>query len=803
MTVPPTESGGARLRRAGCPTARGDTRPTRSTAPRGGARLRRAALLLPSYSYSARRAVLVLEPGTPTGHSPSTRVRVPVRVRRLLAPDVVTRIASLFPLPLRVVLGFTLVFLVQTTRAEESFHLDILPILTKAGCNAGACHGAATGQGGFKLSLLGYAPDLDHSTITRELAGRRTDLDHPDQSLLLRKATRQIDHEGDRRFGPDSDEARTLRDWIGRGAPIGTSTAIVTNLVVQPTLLRPAQDGSAQSIEVTAQLSDGSTRPATSLALYSSNDDSIADVNRQGRIRILAPGTTAIMIRFAGAVAAARIESPFPASNSLSQTAPIPSHPIDRAIAQRLADMHVPASPPASANTFLRRVHLDLTGQLPPVELVREFESEPDSQPRRETLIDRLLASDAFTDLWSMRLADLLLISGKRGSEKATRAYHHWLRSQVAANTGWDRIARDLLTGSGPIDEHGPASFALLANDPRDLAEHAASIFLATRIACARCHAHPADRWTRTDYHQFAAFFARIQRDGGRVSSTDQGEVEDPRSGHPSAPRALGELQLATGNADRRWTLANWTTSTANPRFARAFVNRTWKHLMGRGLVEPVDDLRPTNPPTHPELLDALAAEFASNGFNLRHLVRRIVTSDAYQRSSRTLPGNVRDDRLYSHAPLKALDGRVLLDVIAQATGVPETFDDQPDITHAVQLVGTQSPSSALDVLGRCPREASCEGSSPAGGGLAQALHLLNGSTINRRLKQGHLPRWLASIPSDEELLNQLYRHTLSRSPRPEERAEWLPRFARDPRNQVAEDLFWALLNSREFALNH
>ncbi len=704
---------------------------------------------------------------------------------------------------LRALLFLTLLCLSQSTRADDSFHLDILPILTKAGCNGGACHGAATGQGGFKLSLLGYAPDLDHAAITREFSGRRIDPEQPAQSLLLRKATRQIDHEGDRRFHPDSTEARTLQDWIRRGAPIGSSTATVTGLVVHPPLLRPSPDHSPPSIEVTAHLSDGSTRPATGLALYSSNDDSVADVDRQGRIRILTPGMTAIMVRFAGAVAAARIESPFPVSEGAPHPAPIPPHLIDRAIARRLADMHVPASPPASATTFLRRVHLDLAGQLPPVELVREFESKPDSPARREALIDQLLASDAFTDLWSMRLADLLLISGKRGGEKATLAYHRWLRAQVAADSGWDRIAHDLLTATGPINEHGPASFALLANDPRDLAEHAASIFLATRIACARCHAHPADRWTRTDYHQFAAFFARIQRDAGRVSTAERGEVEDPRSGRPSPPRALGEFRPAPDNSDRRVALADWTASPTNPLFARAFVNRTWKHLMGRGLVEPVDDLRPTNPPTHPELLDELAADFASNGFKLRHLVRRIVTSDAYQRSSRTLPGNSRDDRLYSRAFLKSLDGRVLLDAIAQATGVPESFDDQPDVTHAVQLVGTQSPSPALDILGRCPREASCDGSNPAGGGLAQALHLLNGATINRRLRQGHLPRWLGSIPSDEELLNQLYRHTLSRSPRPEERAEWLPRLARAPRSQVAEDLLWALLNSREFAINH
>ena len=689
--------------------------------------------------------------------------------------------------------------------APLDFNVGILPVLTKAGCNAGACHGAATGQGGFKLSLLGYAPDLDHASITRELGARRIDLSHPGDSLLLRKATRQIDHEGDRRFRADSPEALLLRDWISRGAPRGRSDLVVTGLVVHPGILGPVASTEPQAITVTAQLSDGSTMPATDLALYTSNDDRIADVDRRGRVRLHGPGTTAIMIRFGGAVGSVRVGYPFPGQPDETAFAGFkPRNFIDDALLRRLGEMNVPPSPEASGTEFLRRVHLDLTGRLPAPERIAAFAAGGDGPDQRDAVIDRLLAGPEFTDLWTQRLADLLLLSGKRGSEKASRTYHQWLHAQVATNAPWDRMARELLTAEGPVDEVGPASFALLANDPRDFAEQVGSIFLAARIGCARCHAHPADRWTRTDYHQFAAFFARIRRDGGRIDTAPQGEVEDPQTGRPLPPRPLGERIALDPAADRRGALAEWVVSADNPLFARAFVNRVWKHLMGRGLVEPVDDLRPTNPAVHPELLDALAHDFASSGFDLRHLVGSIARSAAYQRSARPLPGNATDDRLHSHALLKMPDGRVLLDMIAQATGVPEEFPDQPEVERAVQLVGAQSPSAALDILGRCSRETTCESSSIAGGGLAQALHLVNGATINRRLGQGHLARWLSEKPSNDELITRLYLHTLSRPPLAAERDEWRARLAAgEARSAIAEDLLWALLNSREFTFNH
>ncbi len=699
-------------------------------------------------------------------------------------------------------------FVLPTTHASTNpppdFHLRILPILTKAGCNGGACHGAATGQGGFKLSLLGYAPDLDHASITRELGARRIDFSQPAQSLLLRKATDQLDHEGGRRLRSDSPDTLLLQHWIAQGAPIGRTDLVVTQLLAHPPLLHPVPSSQPQPIRVTALLSDGSSTDVSPLALYSSNDDSIAEVDRSGHVRLLGPGTTAVMIRFAGAVAAVRVEHPF--TNALPSDAfarTVPRNYIDETILRRLQVMNIPPSPDAEPTEFLRRIHLDLTGRLPDPALIRDFITR-DSSATRDALVDRLLRSPEFTDLWSMHLADLLLISGKRGGESAARTFQSWLHQQIATNAPWDRIAHQLLTAQGSVQDVGPASFALLANDPRDLAEHAGSIFLAARIGCARCHAHPADRWTRTDYHQFAAFFARIQRDGGRITTAAQGEVEDPQSGRPLAPRPLGERSSLDPESDRRLALADWLVSPENPLFARAFVNRVWRHLMGRGLVEPVDDLRPTNPATHPDLLDALAHDFASNGFNLRRLVRTIVTSATYQRSSETLPGNAADDRLHSHALLKSPDGRVFLDMIVQATGVPEVFPDQPDVDHAVQLTGSQTPSQALDILGRCSREASCESSGIAGGGLAQALHLLNGATLNSRLSRGNLPLWLQSGESNDALVCKLYLHTLSRPPSPTELQTWTSRLSDNTRRvDLAEDLLWALLNSREFHFNH
>jgi hypothetical protein len=692
-----------------------------------------------------------------------------------------------------------------TVAAEErlDFPTRILPILTKAGCNAGSCHGAAVGQGGFKLSLLGYDPAQDHANLTREFGGRRLDVETPANSLFVRKGTDQLDHEGGRKIKRGSDAERTLLAWVAAGAPFGPADLRVTKIEVEPadSLLR-ASDQSVQ-LRVRATMSDGRSEDVTALALYSSNDDAVADVDKAGVVTTRDRGLTSIMVRYSGQAVAARIAVPF--GDAEIATADFkPRNFIDERVLAELRRLRLPPSPLSDDAEFFRRVHLDLIGRLPEPDAVRAFLQEPPSEEKRRRVIASLLEREEFVDFWTLKFGDWLLISGKRGSEAATRAYHDWVRGQLARNRPLDQFVRELLLAQGEVTRVGPANFFSLATDPRDLGEHVAGMFLGAQIACARCHAHPADRWTQDDYHAFAACFARLSRQGETISVSTRGEVEHPKTQKPVAPRPLGAVALPGHDDDRRVELAAWLTAPDNPFFARNLVNRVWKHLLGRGLVEPVDDLRPTNPPTNPALHDALAKEFAQHGFDLRWLVGAIANSRTYQLAAHTNEGNRRDDRLFSHAYLKPLPAQVFADAVAQVTGVPDKFEGQADATRAVQLVGAHTPSYALDVLGRCSRERSCETADRAGGGLAQALHLINGPTINDKLRGGTLGRLLAANTPNRELVDELYLRALGRPASAAEQTEWTARLSRAAdRSIVAEDLLWALLNSREFAFNH
>ncbi len=698
-------------------------------------------------------------------------------------------------------------FLHVPLRAERlDFPTRILPALTKAGCNTGACHGAATGQGGFKLSLLGYDPELDHLALTRELRARRIDWENPAESLLLKKATREIEHEGGRRFSRDSAAAALLERWVVAGAPYGPKELRVVGIKVEPTEILAASLEETIALRVTAELSDGAREDVTSLVLYSSNDDAVADVTQRGVVQVRGFGSTGIMVRYAGQVAATLVDSPFAGpQNRAAFAAFAPQNFIDKLVLARLERLRVPPSPLADDATWLRRASLDLAGRLPTPEEIQTFLDQPESAEKRPHVIDRLLGSEEFTDLWTLRFADLLLLSGRRGSEAGTTVYHHWLRDQVARNRPWNEIVRALVTAEGRSAEVGPANFLSLANDPRELAEHVGTMFLGTQIGCARCHAHPSDRWTQGDYHQFAAYFAQVTRDDGTVRDGTRGEVEHPKTARAVIPKPLGSAAVRTDRLrSRRAELADWLVAPDNSLFAKSLVNRVWKYLLGRGLVEPVDDLRLTNPASHPALLDALAAHFVARGFDVRDLVRTLTQSRTYQLASQTVPGNKQDDRFHSHALLKPPAAQVLLDMIAQATGVRESFTGQTEPTRAVQLIGVQTPSHALDVLGRCSRERSCETASISGGGLAQALHLMNGSTINRRLNQGLLAGIQEKKLPDEATVQTLYLHTLSRLPTPAEASEWKSLVAASPkRTEALEDLLWALLNSREFFFNH
>ena len=691
---------------------------------------------------------------------------------------------------------------VAAAEHAPAFQTDVLPVLTRAGCNAGACHGAASGQGGFRLSLFGYDPESDYERITREFGGRRIDLARPDESLLLRKASETVvDHEGGRKLREDSNNYALIRDWIAAGAQAGPPDLKVTGIAVEPQDLMATGAGEMRQIRVTATLSDGSTREVSPLALYTANDDAVAAVTKSGKLTVTGRGLTSIMVRYGGQVAAVRIAAPLEGPGMADDGFPAENY-IDEHIRAEFVRLHVTPAPLSDDAEFLRRAYLDLTGRLPDEAIAREFLKASSTAERRLRLIDELLASDAFVDFWTMKLADLVLLNGPGDAAKAE---YHWLRGQVAGNVPFDQIARTLVTASGNPAQVGPAGFLNLATDPRDLSEHVARIFLGTQVGCARCHAHPADRWTQEDYHRFAAFFARLTRNGGVVRAVDRGEVDDPKSGRPLEPRALGAADLAkTEGGDRRLALANWMTDPANPFFARTVVNRVWKHLLGRGLVEPVDDLRPTNPATHPALLDALAKDFSTHGHDLRRLIRQIASSRTWQLASHGGSADPAALRLFARVQLKELPAAVFADAVAQVTGVPDTFAGIPAGTRAVQLISPATPSPALDVLGRCERKRACDSSSRGGGGLAQALHLINGSTINDKLAAGvglavELPE-----KSNREVIETLYLRAFSRYPTGNEVNAWdtmLP--AGEGRREAVADLVWAVLNSREFSANH
>jgi len=693
---------------------------------------------------------------------------------------------------------------VRSTESRFSFRTDILPILTHAGCNAGACHGAFVGQGGFRLSLLGYDAEEDHLRITRELLGRRVDLESPDESLILRKASLRTEHEGGRRLLFSSDGYRLLREWISRGAPFGDPQQSVKGLFVEPEVLVLSRESPPSSIRVKARFSDDSEREVTHLASYQSNDEAVAMVDKAGKLRAQGSGVSSIMVRFGGHATAVRILVPFASTPASSSEAAF-THPIDQLMSETMARVRAPLTGLASDGEFLRRVYLDLTGLLPAPLVAQRFLSAPPGREKRQEKIDRLLESEEFNDLWAMRLADQFLVSGKGGGPEAPRMFHAWLRSRIKDRTSFNSLVNQLLTATGKPSDNPPAHFLFLDSDPRDLSEHIGRIFLSSQIACARCHAHPTDRWTQDDYHQFAAYFSRITKDGGSLGDSERGEVDHPKTGKPAEPRPLGEdRQAGEVGRGRRQELAQWLASPANRQFVHSFVNRVWKHLMGRGLVEPVDDLRPSNPASHPALLNALGELCVRDGMDLRKLIRVIVTSEAYQRSSRDSNQVAGVERIHAKGQVKALSAQVFVDMIAQVTGQPDNFPGQPEGTRAVQLATPQVASTALDALGRCRREQSCEGGAGGGGGLAQALHLINGSTINEKLSHGVRGLEAQTPMALRSSIEELYLRTLVRKPLVEELNHWTSLVeSADSRVEGLEDLLWTLLNSREFGFNH
>lgn len=709
---------------------------------------------------------------------------------------------------------------VEPKRAATApnFLHDVMPIFMRAGCNAGGCHGAARGKDGFHLSLFGYDPNGDHHRLTRELAGRRINFAAPRESLLLTKATGGVPHSGGRRFGPDDPAYRVLERWIRGGAPATPKkTPTLDRVVLAPGELVFARAGESHQMLVTARYSDGTQRDVTALAVFMSSDDHTAKFSGDGRLTAMKGGEAFVMARFGAHTVGSHVivrrkndRFAWPASEPHADDAAL--GPIDRAVARKLEKLRMAPSPLADDATFLRRATLDLAGRLPTVAELKTFVSDQTPTKRRQ-VVDRLIDSPEFAALWTLKWAELLQIrsNGNRISKKTAVVYYDWLKDEVTSGTPVDRMVRALISASGSTFENPAATYYQAERDPLKLAENAAQVFLGMRIQCAQCHNHPFDRWTQNDYYGFAAFFAQIARKRGAdprewvIFDRRRGDVRHPVTKKNAVPKFLGGTQPSVKNADRREVVARWITSRDNPYFARNIANIVWAHFFGRGIVDEVDDVRVSNPPSNAALLDALAERLVEHDFDLRELARDICTSRTYQRSTRPTPSN-RDDRAnFARALPRRIKAEVLLDCIGQVTRTTEKFRGLPRGSRAVEIGDGATTTHFLTIFGRPKRETVCSCEVEMEPNLSQALHLINGSTVTRNIKRGRLvSERLKQKRSPATIIEEIYLRALSRRPTAAESTAFDKTLAAaKKKGQALEDVFWAVLNSKEFIFNH
>lgn len=698
-----------------------------------------------------------------------------------------------------------------TARAEVNFAREVVPVLTKLGCNAGSCHGSFQGRGGFRLSLLGFDPAADYHALVTEARGRRLFPAAPDKSLLLLKPTGQIAHGGKKRLDVGSDSYRTLRDWIAQGTPGRGEPPMVTRLEmnVAEAVLKA---GEVRDLQVKATWSDGTVQDATRLALYESNRDTVAAVDAVGKITGREPGRAAVTVRYMGQVAAVPVTIPFGPATAFDFPA---ANFIDQRLAAEWKTLGlVPASLSSDAE-FLRRVSLDLIGTLPTPDGVRQFLADSDPK-KRAKLIDQLLERAEYSDYWSLKWADLLRAHRKHLGDKGLASFNTWLRSALRENRPADRMARELLTAQGNLYTSGPVAFFYVDKTPSELAETTAQVLLGVRLQCAQCHHHPFEVWSQDDYFGMAAFFARVKRkdtgENGQFGGAQSmrmdtvGSFAHPRTGVPVPPKPLGGVaQKVDDPADPRAALADWLVAKDNAFFARNIVNRYWGYLFGRGLVESIDDLRATNPATFPALFDELAKDFTTHGYDLKHLLRTLCNSRAYQLACEVRPAHDVDGEFATHRRPRPMPAEVVLDAVCAATGVPETFDKMPVGTRAIALPDPAVISYFLDSFGRPKRLTACECERGGRPDLTQVLHLMNGETLQKKVsaEPGRLAKLLAAKKTDDEIVDELYLATLSRRPTDAERTAVRPKIAAAPsRREGYEDLLWALLNTAEFVFN-
>jgi hypothetical protein len=701
-----------------------------------------------------------------------------------------------------------------------SFHNELVAALNVGGCNAGACHGTPSGKNGFRLSLRGFDPASDFVQLTRDVLGRRSDRQHPDDSLILLKALGRVPHEGGQRFLPGSLPAKVIHGWLAEGlredAPGSPELRSIEVLPGSRVQLAPAR---CQQLAVQAHFSDGKVRDVTRLTVFTSSDNAVAEVNANGFVEFKQAGEVAILCRYLMQLQTVRLTYLEP-RNGLVWPNPPENNYVDKHVFAKLKLLSLPPSDVCTDQEFVRRAYLDVCGVLPTPAEVQQFLGNPDPN-KRAGLVDKLLERPEYSDFWTLKWSDVLRSSRKAIQLKGAFVFQQWLRGHLARNTPFDEVVRELLTASGSTFANPPANYYRIARDPQNLAETTAQLFFGIRMQCAKCHNHPFERWTQDDYYSMAAFFARVrqkrdnaepgpnpQTAGGEVIFTDRaGEVTQPRSGKIMAPKYMGgAIAAVPPGKDRREALAGWLTGTDNPFFARATVNRIWFHLTGKGIVDPVDDFRDSNPSANDELLDALAKDFVRSKFDIKHLIRVIMTSRTYQLSAQTNEFNKNDTKYFSHAVTKLLTAEQLLDALCAVTEVPEKFAGFPIGTRATQLPDGEVNHSFLKTFGQPARELACECEREGESNLAQALQLINGPTVNEKLRSpgNRIGRLLAQKTSDLEMLNELYMSSLSRLPTQADAHLALEHVAKaSDKRKAWEDVQWALLNSKEFLFRH
>jgi hypothetical protein len=703
--------------------------------------------------------------------------------------------------------------------APTSFRRDVIAAMNVGGCNAGACHGTPSGKNGLKLSLRGFDPAADFLQLTRDQFGRRTDKHAPEESLVLLKAIGRVPHEGGQRFGATSVPGEMMTAWLTEGLKDDPPLPPIKKVGVTPSgrvLKAPAR---WQQLSVVASLGDGTTRDVTRLTVFSSSDPSIAEVAPSGMVEFKRSGEIAVLARYLEEMISVRLTYLEPREGFVWPNPP-ESNFVDTHVFNKLKQMSIAPSGMCEDFEFVRRAYLDCIGRMPTTEEAKAFLLDKNAK-KREALIDKLVDTEEFADFWALKWADVLRSSRKTIQVKGSYGMQAWLRGHFLKNTPMDKIVQEIITANGNTYTNPPANYYRIAKDPTALAETTAQLFLGVRMQCAKCHNHPFERWSQDDYYGMAAWFARVKtkpepsigtRPPGTITAdvvfiARDGEVNQPRTGKQMKPRyiGVGDADVKPGE-DRRAVLATWLTSPENAFFSKSVVNRVWFHLMGKGIVDPVDDFRDSNPSCNDELLDALAKDFAKNKFDMKLLVKTIMKSRTYQLSAQPNDFNKDDSKYFSHTVTKLLTAEQLLDAICDFTSVSEKFAGLPAGTRAIQLPDGEVNHPFLKAFGQPARELACECERESDGNLAQALQLINGPTVNEKVRNANnrLGKLLAAKTKDDEILTELYYAALGRAPFDDEKQIALDHVnKRDDKRKAWEDVVWALINTREFLFRH